>query len=194
MPVGTLAKRLRIRPGARESRQTRLFARLFLIKQRMSLRERTHPGLGIIEPCLPSPAKVPPSGPGWIHEIKLDGFRIQRPPMSAYDPKRTSALLRPITSCVADTAAHPPTAPTRSKRRLPRNRKHAWRRPPSALKPNLAQFDVLLAHALVARPSIGPFDLDQLGKLLTRSGADMIPLRLSRLSFGMVRHLADFLI
>ena len=29
-----------------------------------------------IEPCLPSPAKVPPSGPGWIHEIKHDGMRI----------------------------------------------------------------------------------------------------------------------
>jgi bifunctional non-homologous end joining protein LigD len=42
----------------------------------MSLRERTRPGLGLIEPCLPSPAKVPPSGPGWIHEIKHDGFRI----------------------------------------------------------------------------------------------------------------------
>jgi ATP-dependent DNA ligase len=42
----------------------------------MSLRERTRPRLGIIEPCLPSPAKVPPSGPGWLHEIKHDGFRI----------------------------------------------------------------------------------------------------------------------
>src|SRR5213076_2448271 len=42
----------------------------------MSLRERTRPGLGIIEPCLPSPAKVPPSGPDWLHEIKHDGFRI----------------------------------------------------------------------------------------------------------------------
>jgi len=41
----------------------------------MSLRERTRP-LGIIEPCLPSPAKATPSGPGWIHEIKHDGFRI----------------------------------------------------------------------------------------------------------------------
>ena len=41
----------------------------------MSLRERTRP-LGIIEPCLPSPAKAPPSGPGWLHEIKHDGFRI----------------------------------------------------------------------------------------------------------------------
>jgi bifunctional non-homologous end joining protein LigD len=42
----------------------------------MSVRERTRPGLGIIEPCLPSPAKAPPSGPGWLHEIKHDGFRM----------------------------------------------------------------------------------------------------------------------
>ena len=28
------------------------------------------------EPCLPRPTKEPPSGPGWIHEIKHDGFRI----------------------------------------------------------------------------------------------------------------------
>jgi hypothetical protein len=32
----------------------------------MSLRERTRPGLGIFEPCLPSPAKTPPSGPGFV--------------------------------------------------------------------------------------------------------------------------------
>jgi bifunctional non-homologous end joining protein LigD len=42
----------------------------------MSLRERTRLRLGFIEPCLPSPAKAPPSGPGWLHEIKHDGFRI----------------------------------------------------------------------------------------------------------------------
>ena len=29
-----------------------------------------------LEPCLPRPAKEPPAGPGWIHEIKHDGFRI----------------------------------------------------------------------------------------------------------------------
>jgi len=51
---------------------------------RMSLRE-----LGIIEPCLPSPAKAPPSGPGWIHEIKHDGFRILA--------RRDSARVRLIT-------------------------------------------------------------------------------------------------
>jgi bifunctional non-homologous end joining protein LigD len=28
------------------------------------------------EPCLPRTAKKPPTGPGWIHEIKHDGFRI----------------------------------------------------------------------------------------------------------------------
>jgi ATP-dependent DNA ligase len=34
------------------------------------------PRIGLIEPCLPSPAKAPPSGPDWLHEIKHDGFRI----------------------------------------------------------------------------------------------------------------------
>jgi bifunctional non-homologous end joining protein LigD len=41
------------------------------------LRERAlpHPA-AFIEPCLPRPAKQPPEGRGWIHEIKHDGFRI----------------------------------------------------------------------------------------------------------------------
>jgi bifunctional non-homologous end joining protein LigD len=29
-----------------------------------------------IEPCLPSPTDRPPSGAGWVHEIKHDGFRL----------------------------------------------------------------------------------------------------------------------
>ena len=32
--------------------------------------------VGAIGPCLPSPAKRPPTGPNWIHEIKHDGFRL----------------------------------------------------------------------------------------------------------------------
>ncbi len=32
--------------------------------------------VSFIEPCLPSPAKRPPSGSDWLHEIKHDGFRI----------------------------------------------------------------------------------------------------------------------
>ena len=41
----------------------------------MLLRTRLLPP-GFVEPCLPTPAERPPSGPGWLHEIKLDGFRL----------------------------------------------------------------------------------------------------------------------
>jgi bifunctional non-homologous end joining protein LigD len=36
-------------------------------------RQRTRPGLGVIEPSLPSPAKAPPSG---LHEIKHDASAV----------------------------------------------------------------------------------------------------------------------
>jgi bifunctional non-homologous end joining protein LigD len=39
------------------------------------LRARPAPS-DFIEPCLPSTAAKPPSGPGWIHEIKHDGYRM----------------------------------------------------------------------------------------------------------------------
>jgi ATP-dependent DNA ligase len=68
----------------------------------MSLRERTRPGLGIIEPCLPSPAKVPPSGDGWLHEIKHDGFRIMA--------RRDSAGVRLISRHGNDFTARFPLA------------------------------------------------------------------------------------
>jgi bifunctional non-homologous end joining protein LigD len=38
--------------------------------------------LRFIEPCLPSPADSPPSGSGWLHEIKHDGYRL----MARRDP------------------------------------------------------------------------------------------------------------
>ena len=66
----------------------------------MSLRERTRPGLGIIEPCLPSPAKAPPSGPGWLHEIKHDGFRTLA--------RRDAAGVRLITRNGSDFTDHFP--------------------------------------------------------------------------------------
>src|SRR4051812_12661090 len=31
---------------------------------------------GFIEPCLPTVARCPPSGPGWRHEVKHDGYRL----------------------------------------------------------------------------------------------------------------------
>jgi len=48
------------------------------------------PSSGFIEPCLPSPADRPPSGPDWIHEIKHDGYRL----MARRDPDGTRLLTR----------------------------------------------------------------------------------------------------
>jgi ATP-dependent DNA ligase len=42
-----------------------------------------------IEPCLPSPAVKPPSGPNWLHEVKHDGFRLMA--------RRDSAGIRLLT-------------------------------------------------------------------------------------------------
>ena len=42
----------------------------------MSVSRELKRRVGRYEPCLPRVAKEPPVGPGWIHEIKHDGFRI----------------------------------------------------------------------------------------------------------------------
>jgi bifunctional non-homologous end joining protein LigD len=42
----------------------------------MLSRSHPAPSAGFIDPCLPSSAEHPPSGPGWIHEIKHDGYRL----------------------------------------------------------------------------------------------------------------------
>jgi ATP-dependent DNA ligase len=55
----------------------------------LRLRSRPIP-LGYIEPCLPTVATKPPSGPGWLHEIKHDGFRM----MVLRTGKRVRALTR----------------------------------------------------------------------------------------------------
>jgi ATP-dependent DNA ligase len=57
---------------------------MVLFRERVARR-----GIGAIEPCLPFPAKQPPSGPGWIHEVKHDGFRLIA--------RRTAASVRLIT-------------------------------------------------------------------------------------------------
>ena len=42
-----------------------------LLRERVN--QRPH---GFVEPCQPTKAVKPPSGPGWVHEIKHDGFRL----------------------------------------------------------------------------------------------------------------------
>jgi bifunctional non-homologous end joining protein LigD len=31
---------------------------------------------GFVDPCIPSLAHKPPSGPDWVHEVKHDGYRL----------------------------------------------------------------------------------------------------------------------
>ncbi len=57
---------------------------------------------GFVAPCLPSPAKRPPSGPDWLHEIKHDGFRIMA--------RRDAAGVRLITRNGNDFTARFPLA------------------------------------------------------------------------------------
>jgi bifunctional non-homologous end joining protein LigD len=45
---------------------------------------------GFVEPCRPTQADRPPSGPNWIHEIKHDGFRL----MARRDPVGIRLLTR----------------------------------------------------------------------------------------------------
>ena len=39
----------------------------------MAARIRTD---GFVDPCIPTLAAKPPSGPDWVHEIKHDGYRL----------------------------------------------------------------------------------------------------------------------
>jgi bifunctional non-homologous end joining protein LigD len=54
---------------------TRLYGVRPHLRPMSASRELQHQ-LKRIEPCLPRPAPRPPVGPGWIHEIKHDGYRI----------------------------------------------------------------------------------------------------------------------
>jgi bifunctional non-homologous end joining protein LigD len=37
---------------------------------------RRNPPVGFIRPCEPTLVDRPPAGPGWLHEIKHDSFRV----------------------------------------------------------------------------------------------------------------------
>jgi hypothetical protein len=77
---GVIERRIRLGPGRRRRSwfswtQVRLDSSwpAGIYTAMLRLRPRL---AGFIEPCLPSPAPNPPAGEGWIHEIKLDGFRV----------------------------------------------------------------------------------------------------------------------
>ncbi len=85
----------------------------------MSLREHTRPGLGIIEPCLPSPAERPPTGPGWLHEIKHDGFRIMaRRDGAGIHPPRQRLYQSLSDHCCSSQGSASPVVPDRRRSNL----------------------------------------------------------------------------
>src|SRR4051795_4242162 len=56
------------------------------------IRSRLRPP-GFILPCQPALADRPPAGPGWLHEIKFDGYRV----IARKDGERGGPGPRPIT-------------------------------------------------------------------------------------------------
>jgi bifunctional non-homologous end joining protein LigD len=60
------------------------------VARKLQRRSRTQRPVPPFEPCLPRPAAQPPAGPGWIHEIKHDGFRI----LAARDAKGVRLFTR----------------------------------------------------------------------------------------------------
>jgi ATP-dependent DNA ligase len=90
---------------------------------------------GFIEPCLPSPAERPPSGPNWIHEIKHDGFRVRLFTRNGNDwtpryPLICEAVSRlKVRSCLIDGEAvccDEDGVPTFQKLRLRRDDRHVF--------------------------------------------------------------------
>src|SRR6202047_5654489 len=65
-------------PGSCQPLDSNRTTLIFTAVSTRELRFRLSPDRSLrpFEPCLPRPAKQPPAGPGWIHEIKHDGFRI----------------------------------------------------------------------------------------------------------------------
>jgi bifunctional non-homologous end joining protein LigD len=97
-----------------------IFAPMPSVLRELRRRVRSEQSLPRFEPSLPRVAHKPPTGPGWIHEIKHDGFRIlahrqgravrlltrngndlaNRFPLAA-----AAVLALPVKSCVVDAEA-----------------------------------------------------------------------------------------
>jgi ATP-dependent DNA ligase len=58
------------------------------------IRTRSKPP-GFILPCQPALADRPPAGPGWLHEIKFDGYRV----IARKDGERVRLWARTTSDC-----------------------------------------------------------------------------------------------
>ena len=109
---------------------------------------------------MPSPAKAPPSGPGWLHEIKHDGFRILA--------RRDSAGVRLITRAGNDFSSRFPFI-AMGVGKLPVRSCLIDGEAIVTNRDGLAAFDLIRSHVSKASAVLCAFDLLELdGKDLRR--------------------------
>jgi bifunctional non-homologous end joining protein LigD len=126
---------------------------------------------GFVEPCIPSRAPKPRSGPGWVHEIKHDGYRLI--------VRRDGTAVRLFTRRGYDwTDRYPAIANAAAKLRA-----SSFTLDGEAVV-GVAVFDALHRRGRVSDAILQAFDLLEL------DGVDYRPLPLSRRKDRLVRLLA----
>jgi bifunctional non-homologous end joining protein LigD len=131
---------------------------------------------GDFRPCLPTPAESPPSGDGWLHEIKHDGIRILA--------RRDGAGVRLITRHGNDFTARFPLA-VEAVMRLPA---HSFLLDGEAIVTNdrgLAVFDLIRHKRYGADAVLLAFDLIELdGEDLRRMPIEQRKRKMAKLVRG----------
>ena len=85
------------------------------------VRSRSKPD-GFILPCQPALADRPPSGPGWLHEIKFDGYRVTRFPPGPITFQARRLYPAVPAGAGGQAAVRPGLAARDQVRRIPRDR------------------------------------------------------------------------
>jgi hypothetical protein len=65
-------------------------------------RWRRNPPVGFIRPCEPALTDRAPAGPGWLHEVKHDGFRILARKERERDPSFSNESHQPSPADIRD--------------------------------------------------------------------------------------------
>ena len=74
---GVADSRKQTRAGSPSSRMEKYILAAISTAMLRVTRAANQPPPGFILPCRPTVADRPPTGPGWIHELKHDGYRLQ---------------------------------------------------------------------------------------------------------------------
>jgi bifunctional non-homologous end joining protein LigD len=155
----------------------------------MSLHSHTSRLPNFIKPCLPLPAKRPPTGPNWIHEIKHDGFRIMA--------RRDATSVRLITRNGCDLTNRFPLIEM-AVAALPARSCLVDGEAIVCDKSGLAVFDLMRGHRTIAGAVLCAFDLIELNgedlrrtPIEKRKGLLAKLLRSSQLSIVLNKHYAE---